>query len=225
MVICKPHNFIFLRIPKNASTSLAAFFIKNYCGNDDIYTYVGNAKIPTRNVSNDVVQKYKKDHRIIHLTLNEIVDSGVITGEEAAQKDVIGILRNPLERQLSLFFFLSKEFKKNDTSVRTFRREFRNGCHETDPSNKITQYEYCLLGDKNIGKYWLYENINDELEKFVKDKGVKLKEPLQKYKSNYRTRKDTEALIEEYYDGPTRKAVEEYYANDFEIYERLKGEN
>lgn len=55
--------------------------------------------------------------------------------------------------------------------------------------------------------------------------GVKPKSPLQNYKSQYRDRRDTDALIAEYYDEATRRAVEDYYAADMEIYERLIGED
>lgn len=225
MVISNPYNFIFLRVPKNASTSLAAFFIQNCCGPSDVYTYVGNAKIPTRNVNSDVITKFKKDHRIIHLTLQEIVDNNVISFEFAKQAQTIAVLRNPLERQLSLFFFLSKEFKKFDTSVKAFRREFSNGCHEFDPSNAITQYDYCVLNGENVGTYWLYENIDTKLNEFVEEHNISVKSGLQNYKSNYRPRQDNDALIREYYDAKTRRAVEEYYADDFELYESLKNEN
>lgn len=225
MVISKTYNFIFLRLPKNASTSLAAFFVENCCGADDIYTYIGNAKISTRNVPPDVCKNYKKDHRIIHLTLQEIVDSGVVDAEFAMNAKTIAVLRNPLERQLSLFFFLSKEFKKFDTSIKSFRKEFSNGCHITDPSNAITQYDYCVLNGKNLGTYWLYENINEKLDSFVQENNIKVKNGLQQYKSNYRSRKDTDNLIKEYYDEATRRAVENYYSKDFELYESLKNEN
>lgn len=224
MVICKTHNFIFLRIPKNASTSLAAFFVKNFCTNDDIYTYIGNAQVGSNNIDPRVVQRYKQDHRIIHMTLNEIVDESVIDPDFVMESDVIGVMRNPLERQLSLFFFLSKEFKLNNTSVAEFRKQFKNGCHASDPNNAITQSEYLKLGDDMVGSFWLYENVADELNKFVTEKGVKINDPLRNYKSNYRNRRD-DALIDEYYDEATRRAVEDYYAEDMEIYRRLKGED
>lgn len=224
MVICKTHKFIFLRIPKNASTSLAAFFVKNFCGKEDIYTYIGNAQVGSHNIDPLVVQKYKKDHRIIHMTLNEIVNEGVITPEEARESEVIGVMRNPLERQLSLFFFLSKEFKLNDTSVGAFREQFKNGCHASDPNNAIRQADYLKLGDELVGNFWLYEDINTNLDEFVAEKNIKIQDPLRNYKSNYRSRRD-DALIDEYYDDYTRQAVEDYYAEDMKIYRELKGED
>lgn len=224
MVICKKHKFIFLRIPKNASTSLAAFFVNNFCDNNDIYTYIGNAGIRATNVDEAVMAKYKKDHRIIHMTLNEIVDENIIGPDFVMESDVIGVMRNPLERQLSLFFFLSKEFKLNNTSVSEFRKQFKNGCHISDPNNKITQADYLKLGDDMVGKFWLYEDIQENLKQFVESRGVKVTEGLKNYKSNYRDRRD-DALIDEYYDDATRKAVESYYEEDFEIYRMLKGED
>jgi hypothetical protein len=221
MIVCEKYNFIFIRIPKNASTSLAAFFINNCCGKNDIYTGVGNAKIKPHNINNNIIEKYSKDMRYIHLTLNELIENEIITKRDAENKKVIGVIRNPLERQLSLFFFLHR--KDKNTSPETFRKEFENGHHESDLSNLIPQTDYLKIGDEPVGEFWLYENLNNHLTEFINEHNIKINKKLENYKSQFK-RKDKN-LIEQYYDKHTKKAVEDYYKSDFALYREMLDEN
>lgn len=216
MVICNKYNFIFLRIPKNASTSLAAWFVSNCCDSTDRYTQINDANVKTRNISEDVLKKHKDKYHFIHMTLQELINDNVISYDEAIKKDVIGVFRNPFHRQLSLFFFLS-----GDKSPERFRNVFRNGCHESDISNKITQSNYIKINDQihdNV-KIWNYENINYHLNNFKNIKNITEKYELNTYKSNKRPVNLLE-LEETYYDQRTREAVREYYKEDFELLEK-----
>lgn len=219
MVICEKYKFIFLRIPKTASTSLSVFFVKNFCSKADIYTKVGsvnNINIEHNNIPKHMVEKYDSN-RIIHLTLNEIVDLGVASRSEVQSKDVIAVLRNRLDRQLSLFFYLSKKYRFS-SDVKTFRKMFAEGKHESNVNNSITQYDYCVLDNVNVGKYWRYEDIQSNIQKFVDRHGIIVNHALAHYKLGH---KSVKALKSEYYDKRTIRAVEEYYSKDFELYETL----
>lgn len=219
MVICNKYNFIFLRIPKNASTSLATWFIKNCCSENDRFTKVNDSGINNTNISPKVIAKHLPNYHFIHMTLQELIDDEVITKNEALTKRVIGVFRNPLHRQLSLFFFLG-----GDKSPERFREVFKNGCHQTDPSNKITQTEYLKINGVIYPncKVWKYDNINNELNNFktaYMPLGYSDDEfPLKKYKSNKRPN-DIIKLENQYYDDYTRKAVREYYREDFKLLE------
>ena len=217
MVICKKHKFVFIRIPKNASTSLATFFIRSYCDKDDIYTAVGDANIHSRNVSQNLINKYRYKYRFIHLSLQELVDNDVIDEPFLRDKKVIGCIREPLDRQLSLYFFLRRG---NKTSPEDFREMFSRGYCAGDPSNEIPQSEYTTLNGIDYGEHWLYDNLKDHLNDFIKDHQSVVR--LQNYKSSLRNRMDKEKLIDEYYDQKTLDAVKRYYEKDFELYEELK---
>jgi hypothetical protein len=124
----------------------------------------------------------------------------------------IVVMRNPLHRQLSLFFFLCRN-KKRDSSPTEFRKVFAAGKHESDTNNIFTQTEYAKLDGKiapNV-EFWKYEDI----DKKITDK-------LSTFKSNTRPKKDIDELVAEYYDDATRLAVLNYYAEDMKIYESLK---
>jgi len=221
MVICEKYNFIFIRIPKNASTSLAAFFIKNCCNTNDIYTRVWDADILTQNVDDNIISKYVTNYKYVHLTLNEILENNIITKTEAKLKKVISVIRDPLERQLSLFFFRNK--KINLLSPADFRKEFRNGYHETDLPNQILQKDYTKIDNIPVGEYWLYEKIDQCLRRFVMENNIIITAPLKNYKSHFKRKDDN--LLNQYYDKYTIDAVKEYYKEDFELYERLLDEN
>lgn len=213
MVICHRHNFIFLRIPKNASTSLATWFVQNCCDDHDTYTQINDSHTKNRNIPDDVIKKHKSQYHFIHMTLQEIVDDGVTSFEDAMRKEIIGVFRNPFHRQLSLFFFLS-----GDKSPDVFRHIFRDGCHESDPSNKITQSDYISLNGSIVNnvRIWNYDTLGVELYDFKNKKHIEEKFPLNTYKSNKKPM-DMNSLESVYYDDRTREAVREYYKEDFRI--------
>lgn len=216
MVISDSNNFIFLRVPKNASTSLAEFFVKHMCDKNDKWTGIGDARLPTNNISNEIISKYRVQYRFIHLTLEEIIENGVITENDLA-KQVITVLRNPLERQLSLYFFKNK----GNRSPQSFRYIMKDGYYKDDGSNHILQTDYAKYKGKDYATYWLYESIDEKLEEFAASRGLKMPAQLSKHKAG----NNTNALIDEYYDAATRKAVLEYFKDDYEMYMRLKDEN
>ena len=213
MVVSYSNNFIFLRVPKNASSSLAEYFVRNKCNKEtDMWTMVNDCGIKENKIPKDVIKKYAHQYRHIHLTLQELVDNALITPIQANDMKKIVVIRNPLHRQLSLFFFLCRN-KKRDNSVAEFRKVFAAGKHESDSNNVFTQVEYAKLNGviaDNV-EFWKYEDISN-----------KIVDKLSTFKSNTRPKKDIDALVAEYYDDTTREAVLNYYAEDMEIYESLK---
>lgn len=211
MVVSHSNNFIFLRVPKNASSSLAEYFVRNKCDEaTDKWTSVNDCGIRENNISKDLVRKHSKHYRYIHLTLQEIVDEEVITESQAKSMNKIVVMRNPLHRQLSLFFFLCRN-RKEQASPDAFRKAFSNGRHESDTNNIFTQTEYAKLNGQlaeNV-EFWKYEDVNHKIGN------------LERRKSGFRPQKNMDDLVAEYYDEATRKAVLDYYAEDMEIYESL----
>lgn len=220
MVRSERYKLLFMRIPKTASTSLSTWFVMNTCEETDVWTGIKDPKINSNNISEEVQSKYKKGYRKIHLTLNELVDNGVVSMEQAKTDRIIGVIRNPYHRQLSLFFFKNKNL---NTSADAFRRCFQNGHHEYDRNNQILQSDYFKLGDDFAPNAdpWLYHQISERLQALVEEKHINAKHPLMNYKSQYRKR-NMQELMKEYYDEKTREAVYNYYRKDFELIEKLK---
>lgn len=215
MVISDKNQFIFIRIPKNASTSLATFFVQNYCGSNAKYTGIGDSGVKPKNIPQEVLNKYRTQYRIIHLTLNEIIQERIITEDQARSRKIIGVIRNPLERQLSLFFFKNRN-RKNAATVSAFRTIMQKGFYEEDGSNHILQTDYLKIGDESVGEFWNYDKLDNHIDKFIFKYGEP-QYPIGKFKSNFKPK--DENLVSEYYDLATRKAVEKYFEKDFEEYE------
>jgi len=129
--------------------------------------------------------------------------------------DVINIIRDPFERQLSLYFWK----QRGNRSPEDFRKQFKNGYHANDVSNKITQYDYGCVAGEHVAKCWLYDDIERHLQQFCSDRNLP-NTSLNTYKSTVSDKKDMS-----YYDEETYAAVAEYYAKDIELYNRLKNEN
>lgn len=221
MVISDDHKFIFLRVPKNASTSLATFFVNGYChSNKDIYTSIGDSKVQNKNIPSSVLHDYRKQHRFIHLTLNEIINNKIITEQYARSCKIIGCLRDPLDRQLSLYFF--KNRGRGNPSPEEFRREFKNGYSLSDENNQIRQCDYLKIGDQSVGEWWLYDDLNTHLEEFQKQYSSSKNVELKTYKSSFRKKVDKQEQIDYYYNEEVKNAVLNYYAEDADLYQRLK---
>jgi hypothetical protein len=216
MVISNKHKFLFCRIPKNASTSLATFFVRNCCDNNDVYTMIGDSGTKATNVPDSTINKYRTEYRMIHLTLQEIIYEKLYTVEQAMSWDNIGVIRDPLERQLSLFFFKHR----GSADVNKFRQLVERGYHETDGSNHILQCDYLSWEGEQVGTYWPYDQIDQKLEQFVLSKGIQVKESLKTYKSQFKPG-EMKSLIDKYYDKKTKDAVMKYFALDYELYNKI----
>lgn len=219
MVFSESNNFLFLRVPKNASTSLGSFFAKNLAtGPKDIYTKISDAGVTNKNFPERVRIKHANQHHFIHMTLQELVDDGVIKESDLKGKKVITVIREPLERQLSLYFFKRKNM---GVSPEDFRRHMKNGYYEGDGSNFILQSDYGVLNGKDYAEPWLYENLEAHLAEFLGEIGYWGGPPLPRYKASFKPKAENDELIRSFYDEKTKEAVLSYYTKDIEVRERL----
>lgn len=222
MVICDSRKFTFIRIPKNASTSLATYFINAYCNTNDVYTGIGDAKIPTNNVSSQIIDRYKHSYQFIHLTLNQIIGNKIFPEERIRTHRIIGVIREPLDRQLSLFFFKCRK-KGGQATPANFREMFSRGFCSGDVNNEHLQSDYLKIGNQQVGEYWRYNDLQQHLDLFKAQIKPQRAVSLPNYKSSMRKSLDKERLIDEYYDQKTFDSVKRYYEKDFELWEKLTG--
>lgn len=220
MVISFTNNFVFPRIPKNASTSVAAHFIENACHpRRDVWTRLAEIDAVDTNFPIEVYHKHNHDWHYVHLTPMEMVDGGILTIDQLRSMKIINIIREPFERQLSLFMFRMKEaggVKEPYHLKKYFREEFKNGFHETDGSSKFRQYDYGVVDGEHVAECWLYEDFPKQIEKFCLERCI----------PNWPLRYDKSSNIKQYdmsyYDDATYEAVANYYAKDIELYNKLK---
>ena len=112
MIICRSKGFIFLRVPKTASSSIS----KQLCSKisfDKNDAYSDFAGYPALNI-----QKIE-DRKGEHATLSQFLKSKIISDEDIDQLEIYGVLRNPIDRSLSMFSHVLKNFENIDISTYT----------------------------------------------------------------------------------------------------------
>lgn len=218
MFISHKYKFIFLRTPKTASSSLSEFFVKNISDPTAIYTPVEDSNLPGT-IDTGIIRKYKKDFKFYHFTLEDLVKENIITKDQALTYRSFAVLRNPVDRQKSFYYFYKKwKSRKNPPSLQEYKLWTPDGSFKNEPNSAIRQTDFLTLDGKIIGEYWLYENINQELSKFMNQIGIPIKHPLPNHKSNFRKNRDNEFE----FDEDAMNKLLNMFGNDFKLYDMLK---
>lgn len=210
MVISYSKNLIFLRIPKNASSSVAEYFVHQCDKKQDAWTMLPESGIRENNIPRNTIIRYAYQYQYMHLTLEQIIEEGLLTLEQAKNMKKIVVIRNPFERQISLYLFLCKIQNKLPDPL-DFRKEFNSGKHITDITNKYTQLDYIKLKDKLAPNviFWKYENLSKHTNNKLPSRNISNKPS------------SMEDLAKLYYDDNTYSAVFEYYKEDIDLYSML----
>ena len=217
MYLSHKHKFLFLRTPKTASSSLSDFFIRNIQDDEAIYTEVEDSNLPGT-LDEAIVSKYRP-YAFYHFTLNQLIDEGVLTKEQALEYDIFALLRNPVDRAKSFYYFYRK-WKAHgiDPSVEQYRNWTINGVFKGEPNSGIVQTSLLKLGNKNIGRFWLYEDLEKELSNFMFNRRLRIDHPLPRHKTDSRAVRTDEIEFEQ-------RDIDEMkntFAEDFKLYEELK---
>lgn len=221
MYISHKYKFIFLRVPKTASSSLSDFFIKNIPDDSAVYTPVPDSKTEG-NLDSKIIKKYKKTFRQFHLTLDDLVKERIITRDQALSYRVISVIREPFDRQKSFFYFYAKWRARGKTSnLGTYKKLAPDGFFKEEPNSKLLQSDFCKFEGKYIGEQWLYERLEDHVQEFMRGLGIPIVHPLPKHKAFFRKEKGKNEIV---FDQEASRKIKEFFQEDFELYSRLKGE-
>lgn len=215
MYLSHKYKFLFLRTPKTASSSLSDFFIRNIPDPDAIYTEVEDAKIPGT-LSESIVGKYRP-YAFYHFTVQQLIDEGVLTEQQARDYYSFALLRNPLDRQKSFYYFY-KKFRSPGTppSLEEYKSWTRGGVFDNDANAAIVQTDLLKIRGEQTGDYWLYENLDTNLQHFMKHLGLPCP-PLPQHKTDTRKNRDNEIV----FDEVSYNEIKEHFANDFYMYDEL----
>ncbi len=231
MIHCPKFNFNFLRVPRCASESVAEFLIMNYAkpaaksANPGFYSKSVSAGEPAFNFDPKINTEFRTNNiRTGRTTLKTAVFKKILDEDVIANMDNIAIIRNPYERQLSVYWWLTRGKTRTPEQ---FRAMMANGWYGEQNVKLQTEYTTTLnLGD--IGTYWLFEDLESHIDAFKEQHGwVDADKPRHWKNYNLIKRRSTwtaknEALVDEYYDQATRDAVQSYFEADFEKYNELK---
>jgi len=216
MYLSHKYKFIFLRSPKTASSSLSEFFIKNVNDPNAVYTPVDDTKIPG-NLDKAIVDKYRKNNKFFHFTLQDLLNENIITNKIIDEYRCFSILRNPIDRQKSAYYFRKKYDKARPPSLEDYKNITKNlTTFQKSPLTGMQQTDLLLVNNEIKGELWLYENLESHVRKFMKDLNIDIKHPLPKHKSGNR-KKETDII----FDKQVLDALQKHFSRDFREYKRL----
>ena len=221
MYLSHKYKFLFLRTPKTASSSLSEFFIRNVDDPDAIYTEVDDTSIPGT-LDQSIVNRYKSNFKHFHLTLEDLVKEKVITPEQVDEYYCFTVLRDPIDRQKSFYYFFKgwrPQHKNRPVSIKEYKEMAPQGWFTGEPNSRIEQSSLLKLSGVQKGEYWLYENIDEHLEKFTKEKGIWNKHPLPRHKSNFRTDR-----VDLQFDHESITKLRSIFQEDLDLYSEIKKE-
>jgi hypothetical protein len=135
---------------------------------------------------------------------------------------VISVLRDPVDRQKSFFYFYGKWKGQGKTlTLNHYKQWAPNGYFKDEPNSAIKQTDFLKLGDKYIGNFWLYEDLNHKLNELMNFLRIEIKHPLPSHKSNFRKVRENEVT----FDSEIMDKMLEVFRPDFEMYNELVGKS
>jgi len=198
MIISHKHKFIFIRVPKTASTSIQLALGK-ICGPGDIVSAFREPNIaPDHHPRND-------EGYVPHTAARKIKRK--ITPEIWNRYFKFAFERNPFDKMVSQYHMkiskgYDKSFKEFCLECAGGVRSFRKGIELYSKGGKIVV--------DFIGKY---ENLNEDFN-FVCEKLNLPKLELTRERARPRKEKD----YRKYYDDETRKIVEERFSREIKLF-------
>lgn len=211
MIYVKRFNLCYIRVPKNASSSVMHYLYHNVCDKENDLITHGILDYPNK-VS--FINMPKLEHS--HVDMQFAVDNLKVP----LNARFIGIIRHPLEKQISLYMFRVKRGVYKKMSVAHFRSLLVNGELE-DYRYWQTQHQHTYLeyNEEPKGEWWLYDYVEQHLKSLMDELGLTEQMPLQKLNS---TPGDKRELINLFYDKESRLAAEKAFAKDIALYEETK---
>ena len=217
MYVSHKYKLIFLRTPKTASSSLSEFFIKNIPDHDAIYTPVEDSNI-LGTLNKDIINKYKSHYKYYHFTLQDLVDNRIITPMAAIEYKKIAVIRNPIDRQKSFYYFYRK-WKAPGTppSIEQYKAWTHNGAFIGEPNSAILQSDILKFNNEIHGDYWLYQNFHNDLSKLMRELNLSVTHVLPQHKNDFRKNRDNEIVFDEQAVNTLRTA----FGADMDLYNEL----
>lgn len=223
MIICRSRGFLFLRVPKTASSSISMHLLDEiqFDVNCDAYSsFMGR---PAFNIVNN------SDAQNEHATLNDFLKSGIINESDLNLK-VYGVLRNPIDRTISMFAHVLSMLQRIDISTyssnnvleeglklfhaspkKYFYSRFANNPNNTRYYPLLPQSNWLMHYGKQISNIIIYPQFKDFLESIEVNPNINYK-----YKEN----KTYQSSVE--IDSGLKRELRKIYSQDFVLWEKFE---
>ena len=218
MYLSHKYKFRFLRTPQTASSSLSDFFIRNIDDPDAVYTEVEDSNL-RGTLDESIVSRYRP-YAFYHFSLQQLIAEGIITEEQASEYYCFALLRNPIDRAKSFYYFYKKFRSPNKPpSLEEYKSWTNNGVFDNDANSAIVQTDLLKFRNTLYGEYWLYEDLGTRLEYFMEHQlGVPIQFPLPRHKTDTRKNRDNEIM----FDEESYTDIIKHFSADYEMYNELR---
>jgi len=220
MYISHKYKLIFVRIPKTACSSITHYLIKNIEDREAVHSGVDDAKIKST-LGKNPIRKPIMSNKYVHYTLADIVNDKFITPQQLNEYKIFGVIRDPFDRQMSMYYFRKKWNRKPKPSLQDYKNLTINNCAmkiNPEATGRI-QTDYMTYKGRQYGTFLLYDNLEQELRKFMVNHGLSVEHDLPKHKAGNRVARGNEIK----FDDEVIQSINKHYSKDFEVYNMLKG--
>jgi hypothetical protein len=215
MIVSHARQFIFIKTPKSASTSVEVG-LSALCGPKDIITPVGPEKVARdpdaqNYLRGDAAREMRPDGFFEpleqrdfynHMALEKVAE---YAGEDVAQRYLkIAFVRNPWDRQVSLYHFLKHQGR--------LQIGFAEWLTWAEPLAVMDMLR--LNGTLAIDFVGRYETLQSDFAALCRRLGAASTPPLPRLKAGIRPTAD----YREYYDARARARAAEMYADEISTF-------
>lgn len=203
MIVSNSRKFVYLRVPRTGSTSLANFLIEHvdFCRETDFHTPVPYNRVAGLNMS---------AANRVHATLEDIVGYGILR-HPIEDYAIFGIVRDPVDRFISSAWHACKhhgiQARDNDEAV-------AYGWRVADPQEPIfrLQADWLLHERQQINRIFAYEHLDLLAQAILGSRQAHV---------TFRHRSDSRKLRNTDLDESLRRKILDRYRQDQEIYESV----
>lgn len=189
----------FIRIPKNASTS--------------IYSFFGEMNVVRDECLDANNEKYLNIFAPSHCTLSEAVSA---LGKDILNNPIFAVVRNPYDRLVSMFFFAKKYnlgsiYNINTEDFDQFAEQFYE--HSFDPNffHAKSQKKFIGEGEVTVGRF---ETLEKDIDSFIKSHNID-NLTIDDFPKLNSTVHDG---YKEYYSDKSKRIVQDMWGEDLEYF-------
>lgn len=190
---------------------MSRFLYENVCYEEDI---ISKLLIWTGTEYARIYHKNSPPLPHSHVDSSYVIEHNIVP--ETAH--FIGVIREPLERQLSLYLYRIRDAKYEVRlpSPEHFRSLFIDGMLK-DKTQQM-QPQSTFINKELSHTYWLFDTVDKHLTDFCITNNIEIKSPLQVMN---RSPGNTKKLVDIFYTEELKNQVREAYEEDFILYNKV----